>query len=387
MTCSDSGKFTCNICGTECPRSSGPLPREGASCPHCGSSMRVRALVALLSREVFGIELALPEFPAMKSVQGIGMSDSPELAERLAEKFNYTNTFYHQAPFFDVTEPNPSDEGRYDFILSSEVMEHIPPPVERGFENLCRLLQPDGLLLLTTPYTIDGKTKEHFPDLNQYALASPGGHTVLVNRRKDGTIETFDNLMFHGGPGSTLEIRVFAEESLREVVAGAGFREIHIASENSPAFGIDHAETWSLPIAARKGKFVVPSAELLREYREVCRRANRVERDLATLQTEYDRFIGFHNAAHEEMKRDLAARTEWAETMEKNLEERTRWALSLQQESKDAYAAHDRSQESERAASDAAKALEIELGEIRSTLVRLQRRIWTRVGRRLGAVD
>ena len=284
--------------------------------------------MALLSREVFGIELALPEFPVMKSVQGIGMSDSPELAARLAEKFDYTNTFYHQAPFFDVTKPNPGDEGRYDFILSSEVMEHIPPPVERGFEMLCRLLQPDGLLLLTTPYTIDGKTKEHFPDLHEYALASPGGHTVLVNRRKDGTIETFDNLMFHGGPGSTLEMRVFAEESLREVLAGAGFREIHIASENSPAFGVDHVETWSLPIAARKGKFVAPAAELLREYRDVCRRANRVERDLAILQAEYDRFIGFHDAAHEEMKRDLAARTKWAETMEKNLEERTRWALS-----------------------------------------------------------
>jgi SAM-dependent methyltransferase len=348
--------------------------------------MRVRALVALLSREIFGIELTLPEFPVVKGIRGIGMSDAPELAERLAEKFDYTNTFYHQAPFFDVTKLNPADEGRYDFILSSEVMEHIPAPVERGFENLCRLLQPNGLLMLTTPYTIDGKTREHFPELHEYALASPGGRAVLVNRRKDGTIETFDNLMFHGGPGSTLEMRVFAEESLRELLVHTGFREIHIASENSLAFGIDHAETWSLPIAARKGKFMVPAAELVREYRDACRRANRVERDLAVLQAEYSRFIAFHDAAHEETKRDLAARTEWAQTMEKNLEERTRWALSLQAESNEAYQAHERTQESERAAWDAAKALEKELGELRNTLAGLQRRIWTRVGRKLGAV-
>jgi SAM-dependent methyltransferase len=386
LTCSDSGKFICNVCGTECPRPSGPLTREAANCPHCGCSMRVRALVALLSWEVFGIELTLPEFPVIKGIQGIGMTDSPSLAARLAEKFNYTNTFYHQAPFFDVTKPNPADEGRYDFILSSEVMEHVPPPVERGFETLCRMLQPDGLLLLTTPYTIDGKTKEHFPELHEYALASPGGHTVLVNRRKDGTIETFDNLMFHGGHGSTLEMRVFAEEPLKEMLMHTGFREIHVASENSPAFGIDHAETWSLPIAARKGKFVVPSVELLREYRDVCRRANRKERDLARLQAEYEQFLRFHDTANEETKRELARRAEWAQTMEKNLEQSTRWALSLQAESNEVYKAHERAQESERAAWDAAKALEKELAEMRSTLVGLQRRIWTRVGRRLGAV-
>ncbi len=385
MTCSDSGKFICNVCGSECPRP-GVLEREGASCSHCGSSMRVRALVALLAREVFGIELTLPEFPVMKGIRGIGMSDSPALASRLAEKFDYTNSFYHQAPFFDVTKPEAGDEGRYDFILSSEVMEHIPPPAERGFESLCRLLQPDGLLLLTTPYTIDGKTKEHFPDLHEYALAAPGRHTVLVNRRKDGTIETFDNLMFHGGPGSTLEMRVFSEESLRELLAQAGFGEIHIATEDSPGSGIVHGETWSLPIVARRGKFVAPPAELAREYRDVCRRANLLERSLTELQREYDRYVCFHNQSHDELRKDLAARTEWAQTMEKNLEERTRWALSLEAESKAAFGAHEQASQSEKEAWDAAKALENELVEARSARVRLERRIWTRMGRRLGAV-
>jgi hypothetical protein len=348
--------------------------------------MRVRALVAMLSREVFGIELALPEFPVMKGIRGIGMSDSPELASKLAEKFDYTNTFYHQAPLFDVTKPDARDEGRYDFILSSEVMEHIPPPVERGFEVLCRLLQSDGVLLLTTPYTIDGKTREHFPELNEYALASPGGHTVLVNRRSDGKIETFDRLMFHGGPGSTLEMRVFSEESLKELLVGAGFRDVHIATENSPAFGIEHGETWSLPIAARKGKFVAPPAELALQYRDVCRRARLLEHNLADVQKEYERYIAFHNTSHAEMKGELTARTEWAKDLERNLDERTRWALSLEQENKEAQAAHEQARESERAAWDAAKALEKELVETRNARVRLERRIWSRVGRKLGAV-
>jgi len=162
--------------------------------------------------------MALSEFPTLKGIRGIGMSDSPQLASRLAEKFDYTNTFYHQAPFFDVTQPDDRDAGRFDFILSSEVMEHVPPPVERSFAALARLLKPDGLLLMTTPYSIGGKTAEHFPELHQYALASPGGRTVLVNRRRDGCLEIFENLVFHGGHGSTLEVRVFSEQSLIETL-------------------------------------------------------------------------------------------------------------------------------------------------------------------------
>ena len=350
--------------------------------------MRVRALIAMLSREVFGIELALPEFPVMKGIRGIGMSDSPELASRLAEKFDYTKYVLSSGSVLrhHATGGAGSEAGRYDFILSSEVMEHIPPPVEKGFETLCRLLQPDGLLLLTTPYTNDGKTKEHFPELHEYALASPGGHSVLVNRRRDGTIEIFDHLMFHGGPGSTLEMRVFSEESLRNLLAQAGFREIHIATENSPAFGVEHGETWSLPIAARKGTFVAPPAELARQYREVSRRARLLERNLADLQTEYNRYVAFHNSSHAEMKGELSARTEWARELEQNLDERTRWALSLEQESKEAQTAHEQARKSEREAWDAAKALEKELVETRNARVRLERKMWSRVGRKLGTI-
>src|SRR5579871_1544508 len=138
---SDSAIFICNICGSPCTRPPEGMVRDLRSCEACGSSVRLRALIALLSKEVFGVPLTLPEFPVLKSVRGIGMSDSPDLAARLSEKFDYTNTFYHQAPFFDVSQPDPRDEGRYDFILTSEVMEHVPPPVERSFAALYRMLK------------------------------------------------------------------------------------------------------------------------------------------------------------------------------------------------------------------------------------------------------
>jgi SAM-dependent methyltransferase len=283
--------------------------------------VRLRSLAALLSREFFGTDLALPHLPALKTVRGFGMSDPPPLAARLAEKFDYTNTFYHQPPVLDITRPPEDALGTYDFIVSSEVMEHVPPPVEHAFANLYRLLKPDGLLLLTVPYSLEARTQEHFPDLHQYALASPGGRTVLVNRRRDGLIEVFENLCFHGGDGSTLEMRVFTEASLRAMLTGAGFREVHIASENVPEFGVDHAESWSLPIVARKGKFAPPAHDIVQAYGAASRRIAQLERELETIRGEYQRYIAFHEQSHKEMERLLEERTAWAQQLDRELNE------------------------------------------------------------------
>ncbi|HEY7333528.1 MAG TPA: methyltransferase domain-containing protein [Bryobacteraceae bacterium] len=379
----ESGQFICNVCGAKCERADGEQSRESAYCGDCGSSMRVRALVALLSTEIFGVPMALPEFPALKSIRGIGMSDSPELAARLAEKFDYTNTFYHQAPFFDVTHPDDRDIGRFDFIFSSEVMEHVPGPVADAFGSLARLLKPDGVLLLTTPYTIDGKTAEHFPELHEYTLAAPGGQTVLINRRRDGEVEIFQNLTFHGGHGSTLELRVFSEESLRQILDRAGFPCVHVASESFSEFGVTHSETWSLPIAARKGNFIPPVSELALEYREALRRGDRISHDLSILTGEYERHIAFHNLSHKEMKRELDSRLDWARKIETDLEERTKWALDLQKERTDAIKNYEQARKSELEAWQCVNALEKELDETRAQKTWLESRRWTRVGRRL----
>jgi SAM-dependent methyltransferase len=314
--------------------------------------MRVRAVIALLSEELLGVPLALTDFPVLKAIRGIGMSDSPELAKKLAEKLDYTNTFYHQAPRFDAVHPDPNDFGRYDFILSSEVMEHVPPPVEHAFANLFRLLKPDGLLIMTTPYTLGGKTKEHFPELHDFTLTSLGAGTVLVNRRRDGSTEVFEDLVFHGGPGSTVEMRVFTEESLRETILAAGFSSVRVASMDVPEFGVEHAETWSLPIVARKGTFHPPAAELSREYRQLLRRAAHLEKEYALLQADYQRFAAHHTASHQETNRELDARYEWGMTLDGQLRE-------VQQQ----------------------------LADAKAEQARLEARKWIRLGRKLGTLD
>ena len=382
MTFSASGNFTCNICGGACERPAEAPGREVPGCPACGSTIRLRSLIALLSREIFGVELALPDFPVLKGVRGMGMSDPPELAQRLAEKFDYINTFYHQEPRLDVVNPQPDQLDRYDFIVSSEVMEHVPQPVERAFANLNRMLKPDGLLLLTVPYRIDGRTAEHFPQLHEYALAAPGGRTVLVNRRRDGSLEVFENLSFHGGDGSTLEMRVFTETSLKEILAGAGFAGTHIASENVPEFGVDHSEAWSLPMVGRKGSFQPPAAEIAIAYGGAVRKSAALKQELELCQR-------LHQEAVErssQLEAEVEARTHWARKIEGELEDRTQWAMALKQEKETALADFARGVAEAEKAQRHIHALEKELAEARAARAALESRLWARAGRKLGAL-
>src|SRR6478672_1043171 len=146
-------EFTCNICGTANPAAQ--LGRESPGCNACGSSMRTRSLIHVLSLELFGISLPLPHFPRVKSLRGLGLSDPAQYANLLTEKFDYRNTFYDREPRFDIAHPNQEEFGKYDFLMSSEVFEHVPPPAGASFESAFRLLKQGGVLVLTVPYSLE----------------------------------------------------------------------------------------------------------------------------------------------------------------------------------------------------------------------------------------
>jgi SAM-dependent methyltransferase len=258
--------FVCNLCGAENEYSGEPFEREKPSCSGCGSSVRTRGLLAALSIELFGMAMSLPDFPKVKSLRGMGTSDSPQYARRLAEVFDYRNTFFDREPRFDLGAP-PEESGKYDFLVSSDVFEHVRHPVEQAFRNAFQMLKPNGVLVFTVPYEIEDAA-EHFPDLHEYGLAEVGGSSVLVNRTRSGEIQVTENLSFHlSGTGKSLEMRVFSEKTLRDALAAAGFTDIRIHSENHREFGVVPAEAWSLPIAARKGPLAF-GADAMRDVME-----------------------------------------------------------------------------------------------------------------------
>jgi len=243
--------FRCNLCGGGAVAALAALSRETPSCPRCGSTVRFRAIAHLLVRELFGREIALPDLPPHRDVCGIGLSDAPAYATPLAAKFDYTNTFFHTEPRLDIAAAPAAMDGRYDFLIASDVFEHVAPPVGRAFECARRILKPGGLFVFTVPFSLEADTQEHYPELGDFRVVEERGAWRLHNRTADGREQTFDHLVFHGGPGTTLEMRLFSRAALLREFDRAGFSDVRVAAEPCLPFGIVWPEPWSVPMVAR----------------------------------------------------------------------------------------------------------------------------------------
>jgi len=185
------------------------------------------------------------------------MTDWEGYAVKLAEKFNYRNTYYHEEPRLDISAASIASElMENDFIISSEVFEHVAPPVSRAFENVWKMLKPRGVLVLTVPYGTQAETIEHFPELNEFSIVEKEGSFVLRNKTKGGIVQEFNDLVFHGGPGSTLEMRVFAENALIQHLNDAGFADVKVHRTADLVHGIWWPEPWAFPISGRKTRSV-----------------------------------------------------------------------------------------------------------------------------------
>ena len=320
-------QYRCNLCGTANQRTASELNREAMSCDKCESSGRLRALAWLISDELFGVPLAMPDFPAIKSWSGLGMSDQEDFAKPLETKFRYTNTYYHKPPMFDVTKPDPELEGQFDFIVSSEVLEHVPNPVAGAFQTLYRMLKPDGVLFLTVPYGLQESVHEHFPELYDFSVTQLSESWVLVNRTRDGRLQMFDDLVFHGGAGSTLEMRVFNEKAIRRMLTDAGFLSIRIAGEACPEFGVFPDHPWSLPIVARKGPRTLDRAGMT-EVSEAYRISSN---ELRGIEGDYKAYVAWATEKIGALERDLAARTEWAQSISEDAATHVRHIEHLKQ--------------------------------------------------------
>src|SRR5579885_1624824 len=290
--------FTCNICGAPGVFTEAHYADpEMRSCENCGSNVRFRWLVHRLSRELFGRSLSLPEFPLEKSIRGIGLTDPDAIAQVLGSRFTYCNTYLDASPRFDIRS-DPSPLGPLDFLIASEVFEHVEPPVTQAFRNAAGLLKSSGVMLLTVPWVWDGNpkqaipelfdwkldregdrwlvlnrkqngdverfhdmvwddtagpslghTREHFPELHDWQLQKEDERWRLVNRRCDGITEIFHNLVFHQGQGLALEMRLFTKRGLERNLHDAGFRHVEFETQDTPEAGIFFPYPWSRPVA------------------------------------------------------------------------------------------------------------------------------------------
>ncbi len=244
--------FTCNVCAALVEAVRDEIDRERPSCERCGSSVRYRSVVHVLSTALFGESIPLPSFPVRPDISGVGLSDWLGYAEPLAEKLSYRNTYYHAEPRLDVTDIPRELCATLDFVICSDVLEHVAPPPAPAFRSLFELLKPGGIVVLTVPYGPEGDVIEHFPDLGEYDVLEFRGRSILVNLTKQGEWQVFEQPVFHGGVGATLEMRVFSRRSLFDFLEDAGFVAAVEYCDDYEPYGILWPKRWSAPFLAQR---------------------------------------------------------------------------------------------------------------------------------------
>ncbi len=248
--------FTCNVCAARVRTTIVKLGREIPACPTCRSTARMRAMIHLLSLELFAESHPIDQMPSSPRRRVLGLNDWAPYAERLARKLAYTNTFSHDEPRFDPHEPDPAiaGPGSLDAVLASDVFNRLRPPIARVFENLRALLKPGASLIATVPFRLDGDTAEHFPDLHNYHIEHRGTGRVLVNTTADGKRQVFDTFNCPTDDVAWLETRVFSQHGLTRALTDAGFEAPEFMTDPYWPAGVRFEYPWSIPFVARTPK-------------------------------------------------------------------------------------------------------------------------------------
>jgi hypothetical protein len=212
--------FTCIICGL---RSGSSLPgREGMACFRCGATWRARAMVLGVLQSLGYLNTTLSDVGEDLSIRGLGTSDDEKFAIKLANKFDYVNTFYHKGPVLDLTNIEPRWRECAHFVTCSDVLEHIPPPTNIALEGLYSLVAPGGAAIVSIPYTTADTSIEFYPNLDRYEIQDNQvvWHDTMGQRHVDTNPE------FHGGAGQTLSFRAWSLSRFEEALLSAGFSRV-----------------------------------------------------------------------------------------------------------------------------------------------------------------
>jgi len=167
----------------------------------------------------------LPGLAADWSRRGVGLSDVPPLVPALTSKLAFTNTYYHQFPHLDITQPPEDLIGQLEFIVCSDVLEHVPPPLELALAGLLACLQPGGFAVITVPVAGE-TTNERYPGLVDFEVVAESSGQVVRWTDADGIRHSDTAAEMHGGSGLTLAFRLFSARDIEARLLAAGFASV-----------------------------------------------------------------------------------------------------------------------------------------------------------------
>lgn len=232
----------CNICGHPVRFVvSSDVLRENVVCPHDGCIGRYRAVAAVLSHEYFGdchrdldetidalvqagkhVYLTETNTSVYRRFQSRMPADLFEVSEFFGDEFRPGERVVGVR--HENLEETSFEDGVFDLIITSEVMEHVPDTVKAERE-IIRLLRPGGAYVFTVP-------------LDPYG----SDDTILSLKHPDGTIEHFGEPVYHGDPSrqeGVLAYRIFAVRALerRFRALGCSFKTYRVWSNKYGILG------------------------------------------------------------------------------------------------------------------------------------------------------
>lgn len=171
---SDAPTFSCPLCGY-----TGKFLDERASygsrrnviCPRCGSRERHRLQYCVLN-ELFA------NHPAAKNAAALHFAPEPSIEKLLRPRFGKYTTADIDARRADVKADLrmlPFEDGSYDFVFASHVLEHVDDD-HRAVAEIARVLRPGGVAILPVP--IFGATTIEYP----HAVATEELHVRAPGR-------------------------------------------------------------------------------------------------------------------------------------------------------------------------------------------------------------
>jgi hypothetical protein len=222
--------FICNVCLAENNCEESILHREIESCSLCRSTVRIREII-----EVF------ESISNSKKLKVLGLSDHNIISDYMEKHgIYYINTFLEKDPQLDISKPNQKYIKYADVLISSDVLEHVMPPFEEYVKGHFDVLKKGGKLIMTTPYFHHKAYIEKYPLMSSYSVDDFG---KVVASDKDGKTFDVNDAIFHGGPGNTLEMRLFSPEILKYTLEQVGFIDIQMIEEDNLEYGILRSAT------------------------------------------------------------------------------------------------------------------------------------------------
>lgn len=220
----DAAQWTCIVCGERHAAVPDDVRREGAFCSGCTSTLRNRATVLALMYGLAHEPRPISDLPEDWSRRGVGCSDHFATASRLPTRLSYTNTYHQRFPKIDILDP-PEDLLRdgVEFVICSNVMEHVEPPHAYGYAGLYAMLRPGGFAVVSLPVFDQPATVEHYPGMTSYELLD-GPVVRWVDAHGDQHIDADPEM--HEGEGLVLAFRRFAPADEQNALYAAGFTSV-----------------------------------------------------------------------------------------------------------------------------------------------------------------